>query len=87
MAEEYCRRWSELSGVRAFDTAVDMMKAVWRMADEGLVDLGDRWWGDLLDSESAGNTSWGTRGNVSKSGPTTYHVTKKRDLGKEWLLG
>ncbi|KIX08470.1 uncharacterized protein Z518_03126 [Rhinocladiella mackenziei CBS 650.93] len=79
MAEEYCRRWSDLSGLRAFDAALGIMEMVWQLVDKGLA-IQNVWWGELLHSATRSPAATElTHGAVSEE--------RIHNLSRECLLG
>lgn len=79
MAEQYCRRWSNLCGLRAFDAALGIMETVWQLVDNGL-DIENIWWGEVINLRIESQAVTGlTYGALSEE--------ESSPVSKEYLLG
>ncbi|OQU96235.1 Fungal specific transcription factor domain-containing protein [Cladophialophora immunda] len=77
MAENYCRRWRRLSGLRLFDDALGLMQATWTLMEV----TGDPnvWWGNVFTASQPAQSNL----QLQEAGSAMDEL----DLGKEWMFG
>jgi hypothetical protein len=79
MAEDYCRRWRKLSGLRLFDDALSLIQATWTLMEV----TGDPhvWWGNVFGASQP------TQSNLRLHEAGSSAVVDELDLGREWMFG
>ncbi|EXJ86335.1 hypothetical protein A1O3_03286 [Capronia epimyces CBS 606.96] len=84
MTREYCQRWNRQTGLRLFNTALDLVEIVWQLIDEGLVDVENTWWRDVLGALSRLRLRRLLVNHKDSSHPAWE---EELESSKSWLLG
>lgn len=77
MAEDYCRRWSKLSGLRLFDDALSLIQATWTLME--VTGDPDVWWGNVFSASQPAQSNL----QLQEAGSAVDEL----DRGREWMFG